>query len=141
MIGVAVRMAVLVWTAGCGAGKADLARPYQLTVGGPAPVRITPQDYQQYDLTLLRPGCTIAGNIATVAGGDFDAAVLDNDGFQRWRKHRETAYVWRATRVATATVAARFGEPGLYHLVVGSTYAMVTSQPIMVEVHAQVECN
>lgn len=134
-------MAVLVWAESCGGGEADTVRPYQLTVGGPTPVRITPHGYQQYDFTLLRRGCTIAGSIATLAGGDFDAAVLDNGGFRRWRKHRETQALWRADRVATATVAARFGEPGLYHLIVSSTFAMLTSKTVTVLVHGNVECH
>lgn len=139
-MGVAVPMALLVWALGCSVGGADARRPNQLNVGGPTPVRITPNGYQQYDFTLLRPGCTITGNIAALTGGDFDAVVLDNHGFGRWRKHRATQPLWRADRALAATVAARFGEPGLYHLVVSSTYAMLTSKTVSVLVHAQVEC-
>jgi hypothetical protein len=139
MVRVAVWMAILVWAEAC--AEADTGRPYQLSVGGPAPVRITRSGYQQYDFTLLRPGCTIAGNIASLAGGDFDAAVLDNSGFRRWRRDHQTQALWRADRVATATVGARFGKPGLYHLVVSSTFARLTSTPVTVLVHAQVECH
>lgn len=140
MTGAAVPLAVLLWAQGCSGGEPDRRMPYQLTVGGPAPVRITPNGYQQYDFTLLRPGCSIAGNIAALAGGNFDAVVLDNDGFRSWRKHHETQYLWRAERVASATLAARFGAPGLYHLLVSSTYAKLTSKAITVTVQAQVDC-
>ena len=140
MIGVAVRLAVLIWAESCGAGKADTGGAYQLTAGGPTPVRISAHGYQQYDFTLLRPGCAIAGNISVIAGGDFDAAVLDNGGFRRWRQHREFRALWRADRVSTTTIAARSGDPGLYHLVVSSTFATLTSKTVTVTVHANIEC-
>jgi hypothetical protein len=96
--------------------------------------------YRAYEFSVSIPSpCTVRGQIMGLAGGnkDFQALIMDRDGFQRWKANQRTQVYWVSGQVATADLAVRLSGPITYYLVISNLFSRFTKKTIKVEAYTE----
>ena len=138
----AIAVLLVVWLgfrATTGHGDGAAAAPVKLSLGRGQATTIPSHGYVHYDFTLPERNCSITGHIVGLAGGNFQAFLIDDTDFRNWQTTQKAQVYWQTDKVGDATINAHVAGPGRFHLVISNTFSLST--PKTVTVQAQADCS
>jgi hypothetical protein len=85
-----------------------------------------------YKFTLPAGTCALTGRIEGVSGGnkDFEAMVVDDDGFRNWTAGLTPQSYVASGRQVVWNLSAQAQGPRLYHLIVSNAFSTITAKVV-----------